>query len=251
MPLPESHCAILRDRHVECLCGWRSPAVFIQANRMIEWHYLAVGETIANPYLNEFLAPVYQDEIDAMFGSEFAAHRARRDRLTAEYAWAIPTEMVVRKLAELSPICELGCGTGYWAKLLMDAGASVIAVDENPPLGGKNHFHERVAGLSHQRATIRHFTSIVEADAATFDVPPTHTLMLCWPPYQGNMAAGALKRYRGERVIYIGEIDGCTGDDEFHAELEDSWTLTHTYEIPQWDGLHDDVNVYVRNEREP
>jgi SAM-dependent methyltransferase len=242
------HCAVVRDRRVECSCGWRSPPAFFDfdGRRMIAWHFLAVGEAIDNPLLKEFLAPVYQDEIDRNCGSEFAAHRARRDRVAAEYAWAIPTENVVRKLAELSPICELGCGTGYWAKLLTDVGASVIAVDADPPLTGRNHFHPHIAGLSRQRATIRHFAAIVEADAATFDVPKTHTLMLCWPPYNDGMAAAALKRYRGDRVIYIGEIGGCTADDVFHADLEANWTLTAAYEIPQWDGIHDDVNVYVR-----
>jgi hypothetical protein len=71
--------------------------------------------------------------------------------------------------------------------------------------------------------------------------------MLCWPPYADGMAQQALARYGGARVIYIGEDEGgCTGDDDFHAALAEQWKLTASYEIPQWDGLHDDVRVYVR-----
>jgi hypothetical protein len=71
--------------------------------------------------------------------------------------------------------------------------------------------------------------------------------MLCWPPYADGMAQQALARYEGARVIYIGEGEGgCTGDDVFHAALAEQWKLAASYEIPQWDGLHDDVRVYVR-----
>src|SRR5262249_778993 len=76
---------------------------------------------------------------------------------------------------------------------------------------------------------------------------PEHTLMLCWPPYEDHMAALALERYRGTRVIYIGEgAGGCTGNDAFHAALAEQWDLVTSHEIPQWQGLHDEVDVYAR-----
>lgn len=72
--------------------------------------------------------------------------------------------------------------------------------------------------------------------------------MLCWPPYDAEMATRALARYKGSCVIYIGEgAGGCTGDDDFHAELAAKWNLATSCEIPQWDGLHDEVFVYVRS----
>lgn len=241
------HCTTTRDGRAVCDCGWQSPRSFFNAEDLVAWHRLAVSETIDNPYLREYLAPVYEDEIKAGFDSEFSAALLRRDRLTAKYAWAIPTELVVRRLAKFSPICDLGCGTGYWAKLLGDVGASVIAVDAHPPLGNANPWHRHEAGLSHQVVELRHFAPLIQADAATFDVPSTHTLLLCWPPYHDDMASVALGRYRGDHVIYIGEgRGGCTGDDAFHAALEDHWDFATGYKIPQWDSLHDDVSVYVR-----
>jgi len=61
------------------------------------------------------------------------------------------------------------------------------------------------------------------------------------------MAQRALARYGGARIVYIGEGEGgCTGDDDFHAALAKQWKLAASYEIPQWDGVHDDVCVYVR-----
>lgn len=218
----EAHCTVVRDGHAACTCGWYSPRVFGDPGPFATWHRLAIGETIDNPYLRAFLAPITEAEVAALaaHGSEYLAARVRRDRLAAEYAWAIPTESVVRKLAELSPICDLGCGTGYWAKLLRDVGAEVLAVDANPPLEGENHWHRREAGILRQPTALQHFVDVVKGDAATFDVPSEQTLMLCWPPYDDSMAQRALALYRGARVVYIGEgAGGCTGDDGFHAAL--------------------------------
>jgi SAM-dependent methyltransferase len=243
------HCTTVCDGRAECTCGWHSPRVFGDPGPLATWHRCAIGETIDNPYLQSFLAPSTKAELSALgpYGIEHNVMWARRDRLAAEYAWGIPTESVLRRLAELSPICDLGCGTGYWAKLLRDVGADVLAVDANPPLEDTNHWHRRKAGILGQPVDIRHFVDVVKGDAATFDVTPEQTLMLCWPPYANGMAQQALARYGGTRVVYVGEGDGgCTGDDGFHAALAEQWELTASYEIPQWNGIHDDVRVYVR-----
>lgn len=248
----EMHRTVVQRDHAECTCGWRSPDVFWDPASLATWHRLAIGETIDNPYLRAFLAPITPDEIEALgpHGSAFSAARVRRYRLAAQYAWAIPTENVVRKIAELSPICDLGCGTGYWAKLLGDVGAGILAVDADPPLDGANHWHRREVvpafAQARQPVEICHFVDVVRGDARSFDVPSDHALMLCWPPYASDMAAVALARYRGQNVIYIGEHGGCTGDDRFHEMLAAQWDEIAYYEIPQWDGLHDNVRVYAR-----
>lgn len=250
----EMHCVGEEpDGRTTCTCGWRAPQGFLfDESSFGRWHLLSTGATIDNPLLTTFLAPVTAAEIaDAHAGSEWMAHRLRRDRFCAEYAWAIPTEPILHRLAELSPICDLGCGTGYWASLLAKAGAEVLAVDAQPPLQGDNIWHRaEKAGIPRRAATIRHYVDVVVGDAATYDVPPSHALMLCWPPYDDPMAATALARYRGDRVIYVGESGGgCTADDAFHEALAEHWHQTTYYEIPQWPGLHDAVHVYERRKR--
>lgn len=261
------HSWFVRDGRDECTCGWSSPHVLGDPRGLGRWHVLAVGETIDNPYLQEFLAQIGDADVAALgslgldrgissaslvCGSaypsmEHVARSLRRDRLVAQYAWAIPTEGVVRRIARLSPLCELGCGTGYWARLLLDAGAEVIAVDASPPAGGENPWHRREAGIGRQPVQIRHFVDVIEGDALTFDVPSDHALFLCWPPHDDGMAWRALSRYRGSRVVYVGEgAGGCTGDDDFHAALDREWELTEVLEIPQWTGLHDAAHVYER-----
>lgn len=252
--MTEMHCTSVAGQRATCTCGWRSPPSFYfgdDLDRLATWHRLSVGSTLDNPLLTQFLAPVTPAELEytsKLFGraspfDEWSAHRMRRDRLTAQYAWAIPIEPVLQRLAELAPICDLGCGTGYWAELLEKAGArKVLAVDSSPPRDEKNHYHRIERGVD-----IRHYVHIVRGDANTFNVPASHTLMLCWPTYSTAMASNALKRYRGDHVIYIGEgFGGCTADDAFHNALEKRWNMTAHYDIPQWPGIHDSVHVYER-----
>lgn len=251
MTVVEAHCtAVEPDGRASCTCGWRSPQVLYDAALLARWHRLSIDVTIDNPLLTEFLGPVTEAEhADPLAGSELMAHRLRRDRLAAEYAWAIPTEPVIHRLAELSPICDLGCGTGYWASLLQKAGAEVLAVDAYPPLGGNNSWHRTTAEILRRPVSLRHFADVVLGNAAMFEVPRSHALMLCWPPYGDSMASIALTHYRGDRVIYIGESGGgCTGDDAFYDALDAQWREIAFYEIPQWPGLHDAVYVYERQE---
>jgi SAM-dependent methyltransferase len=205
-----------------------------------------------NPYLAEVQSPPSQAEITDLrsrFGDRFVDtmlpytessffSNIRRERLVAKYAWAIPTDEAVRRIAKLSPICDLGCGTGYWAYLLGQIGAKVIAVDAAPPARGANHFHRAAS----------HFVPVVRGSASTFDVPRSHALLLCWPPYATPMASVALKRYRGTRMIYVGEgIGGCTADDAFHHAIAKNWKLDEIIDLPNWPGVHDDVYIYERN----
>lgn len=57
--------------------------------------------------------------------------------LSERFAWAVPTDEAILAIAELGPIVEIGAGTGYWAWLLEQAGAEVLAFDAE--LGG-NHW---------------------------------------------------------------------------------------------------------------
>lgn len=168
----DDHRVAVQDGLAECACGWRAYSVLQDPRLLAAWHRLSSQETVDNPYLREFLAPVTEEEVARSHGSEDLARHARRDRLVAEYAWAIPTEVVLRRIAQLSPICDLGCGTGYWARLLRDVGAGVVAVDQTPPLEGENYWHRRRAQITLQPNNIRHFVEITRGGAATLDVPP-------------------------------------------------------------------------------
>lgn len=182
---------------------------------------------------------------------DFSGHSRRRE-LCTEYAFAIPSPAVIRHLVGYSPLIEVGAGTGYWAAQLASVGADVIATDSHPPgtAGQTWKFVER-------------YFDVEAADGpAAAAAHADRTLLLCWPPMD-DVAARTLQAYTdagGQRVVYIGEVGGCTANEEFHDQLWLSWrsydedevppdVLWHevrTYDVPQWPGMHDRVHVCER-----
>jgi hypothetical protein len=171
----------------------------------------------------------------------------RRRELASLFSWAIPTEPALALLAKHAPLVECGAGMGYWTALLRARGVDALAYDLAPPGGGaRNAYHRRGR---------QPWTEVQQASAAA--AARRHggrTLVLCWPPYGDDAASyGALRAYRGDAVIHIGERDeGATGSVRFHRELLLNWTLAEELELPHWPRLRDRLMVYRRNaERRP
>lgn len=189
----------------------------------------------ARPFL-----PTYDEygleRIDFRDGGLLSSFMAR-DVLTKRFAWAVPNEEALAALVKLSPIVELGAGSGYWAMLLRERGAQVTAYDRYPyPLfnGQISYSHSPVAKGGPDRALRHH---------------PERTLFMSWP-YMNSMAADALKLHRGEHVAYIGEgLGGCTANEEFHLLLGLLYEEVDHVGIPRWMGLHDGLGIYRRTRR--
>jgi hypothetical protein len=153
----------------------------------------------------------------------------RRRELAALFSWAVPTDAALEMLAKYAPLIECGAGTGYWLALLRARGVDAIGYD---------------------RSVQRPWTAIQRAvSAKAAGLHPERSLVLCWPPYDDDAASyQALRAYRGEVVIHIGERDeGPTGSVRFHRELALNWTLAEELELPRWPRLQDRVMVYRRN----
>ena len=155
--------------------------------------------------------------------------------LVCQYAWAIPCPEALDVLAALSPLVEMGAGTGYWAHLLQKGGADVLPFDSQP--------------YSNHQAEGR-FTEVSLGGSEIAGSYPERVLFLCWPPNDDPMGAAALEAHHaagGQQVAYIGEGDGgCTADDRFHTFLEEHYREVRRVELPQWYGIHDDLGVYAR-----
>lgn len=150
----------------------------------------------------------------------------RRGDLVDRYAWAIPNETAISRLVDLSPIVEMGAGSGYWAYEIERRGGTVHAYDNDPP-------DETWAPVT----------------VGTPDVLSGYTepLLLCWPPYGEPMAREAIEEHCGETVVYIGEIEGCTADSEFHRLLDWEYSLEEVIDIPSYDGIHDNMFIYRKS----
>jgi hypothetical protein len=166
---------------------------------------------------------------------------ARRRELAAVFSWAVPNARALDVLAEHAPLVECGAGTGYWAALLRARGADIVAYDALPPgRSTKNRYHrDREPWTEVLRSS-----SVVVARRHS-----DRTLVLCWPPYGDDAASyHALRAYRGDTLIYIGEPDeGATGSVRFRRELALNWTLAHAVALPRWPKLRDTLMVYERN----
>jgi hypothetical protein len=150
------------------------------------------------------------------------------------FSYAVPSEAALRVIKRYSPhgIVEIGAGTGYWARLLSNAGVDIQAFDTAPPLRGSpcepNCFHTSTLEIAEGAQTFKHaghsgvFFEILEGNAnrltpATVQganrsnpEPPwsqQRTLLLCWPP-RGPMAYECVQRYRGECLVVVGDRDG-------------------------------------------
>ena len=199
--------------------------------------------TLINPYYDELKRNVKRSRHYHTGTEEFVTYsrfgenfREFRRSYVIKYAWAIPTEEAIRAIAKFSnnKIVEIGAGTGYWAWLLQQVGVTVHAYDkylENNPYKHEHTYTELKKG-GHN--TLRKYNH-------------EWTLFLCWPPFDDPMASRCLRRFTGRKFIYIGESEyGCTGDNRFHEALDKWWNRIDEINIPQWNGIHDYVQMYER-----
>jgi hypothetical protein len=191
---------------------------------------LAAGE---NPYLELFRWLMMSRPSPLLDLAE------RRRELASLFSWAIPTDAALELLAKYAPLVECGAGMGYWLALLRTRGVDAVGYDARRP-GRSNAYHR---GVRRPWTQIERRTSVAAARSHR-----ERSLLLCWPPYDDDAASyDALRAYRGDVVIHIGERGGATGSVRFHRELALNWTLVEELELPHWPRLEDRVMVYRRN----
>lgn len=167
----------------------------------------------------------------------------RLRRLVIDHAtFAVPDPVSLAVIATYGPIIEIGAGTGYWAWCLRQMGVDVIAFDKYPPQS-----HPRDADRSKGRNGWfdTYWTHVLRGDDRQAGRYPDRSLMMVWP-YMDDMAIRALKAYRGDTVIYVGEERAACATAAFFDELEEGWVKVHDRSIPQWFGLHDELWILQR-----
>lgn len=181
----------------------------------------------------------------------------------------MPNQLAVDAIARCSPVgvVELGAGLGYWAKILQNAGIDVAAYDIAPPPSAQNRWY---AGCDP-------WHPVQEGGVSSIGRHRDRTLLLVWPTRNETWAADALAlhhRSAGATVAVVGEPPGGrTGDDAFQAMLGHLpeclacryrspqsactcgvpalWSQVEEVELPKWDGVHDNLGIYVRTAGRP
>lgn len=188
------------------------------------------------------------------------------------FAWGVPTAEaveVIRQVAGVSGVVEIGAGTGYWTHILRLHGVPVVAYDLHPCDGADTNGHH---ASSAEGANPPPFASVRVGGADAAAAHPSASLLLCWPPREdapgevredvSTMAAEALRAYRGDVVLYVGESPattageqssreyaGATAGPAFHRALLADWIPRREVILPRWPGASDSLTLWRRKER--
>ena len=181
---------------------------------------IRVGSPLLNPYFEIF---------ETLRGQSPELVLRLRKPLIWAYSWAVPSSEAIAEIAQYTPLIELGAGSGYWAWLLRQAGADVIALDT-------------------LTAAPPYWTPVLKGDASSLGDNPGRALFLCWPPSDSPMAAQALQSFPGSTVISVGEWEGRTADAEFQRLLRQDWELIRQMGLPKWPGFRDELRIFRRRE---
>ena len=121
-----------------------------------------------------------------------------RDWLARLYAFAVPNKAALDELATVSPIVEVGAGTGYWASLLRSQGVDVVAYDSIPPssedssnasFGRRRSKQKRGSPtMNEYHGAAAQFTEVLRgsADMLGSASDASHALFLCYPPRESQ-----------------------------------------------------------------
>lgn len=183
-----------------------------------------------NPYLDLFnsLPDSYKrrGELLTSYGERGRSeeYRTERERICSEFSWSVPTEEAILAILDWSrgKVFDFGSGSGYWGWMLANAGCEVTCMDNNPP--------------------DQCWTSVDLSGAPTSD----QALMIGWP-VRGDMSAYfALAEFKGDRIIYVGEILRGCGEIEFFGTLLQYFEIKKMIDLPQWWNRCDKVYLLER-----
>jgi hypothetical protein len=187
-------------------------------------------------FLENSFADCRQDQWPRLKAGGYLAQFSLRDKMLEGYCFAVLTKEMVNKIKPYGPILEVGAGTGYWAYEFKKRGVDYLATDAYPDR--ENRYFVGIKAWS-----------VVEKRPAIEAVRcyPDRTLLMSWPEYSEPWAVEALKEYKGDIFIYVGEEEGgCCADDDFFEHLGNYWDEREQLDMPQFFGLHDVAIVYER-----
>jgi hypothetical protein len=172
---------------------------------------------------------------EAGLSTRFPSSRELRRR----YGYAVISPGDVSWLAGVlagRDVLEIGAGNAYLSWQLRQAGSRLVATD----VGEDGSRGKWCLGPE--------FTDVLERDAAEAVLAfPDHVLITCWPAPRSGYTADAVRRYRGDTLVYCGsQHDGYT-DAGLLRELAANWELTdRSSSHVSWARAVDHLGVYNR-----
>ncbi len=88
----------------------------------------------------------------------------------------------------------------------------------------------------------------IDAESATEKYKNIDILLIPFPEYNKDWAYNALKKFKGDSVIYIGEgRGGCTADDQFHEYLDKEFEEISRDHMLQFNGYH--IGIFINKRK--
>jgi hypothetical protein len=138
------------------------------------------------------------------------------------YAHSVPTVEAIDRIATWGPLVELGAGAGYWARLLVDRGADMIAYDQKPPR------------VNSWVASDPPWSDVRIGDVSVLATHTDRTPFVSWPPRPTGFLSRVLDTYHPQRLVLIDGRNSLSESDPLYDRLESDWELVERFALPQW-----------------
>jgi hypothetical protein len=167
-----------------------------------------------------------------------------RDDFIKRFGWAVPDRTACEKIVSKTTGDFLSIGCGLCA---YELGMLPFLAEQDRAMTCTDIEHQRRSFVPMEKM------SSVEAVRTLGSKSDVRTCFFSWPAYQDSHTVRALKA-RSEPfpyLVYIGEDDGCTGDDELHEYLDKMYSCIEDIDIPRWGGvmgMHDSVRIFKKKE---
>ncbi len=166
----------------------------------------------------------------------------KRDNYTNTIGWFIITPELIYRLVSIikdEKCLEIGCGLGVLSYILKQQGCDIIKT---------NIYSSKYDVRPLFRYCLEDIINIEAVDAVKRYNPEINILIICWPCYDDPFAYEAVKEFKGNKVIYIGEDkNGCCANDDFFDYLEKHFIGEYDYEIVKtWKSIYDYLAIYTR-----
>jgi hypothetical protein len=232
------------------------PLAFLHRQRLIETHSLFKCSELSDEFEAKLNEPMkhqastleYHDTPAPSILSEW--RNSCRDILCNLYGYATLSGESLAKLKtalqtiNIQCIVELGAGTGYLAKILVEHhGIAVDAFDVAPPaLSAKemNEYHGQTPP----------FYPVLEGNVDIFARRHVvnEAFLLCYPPPQMEFAHDALDCYSGKCFIFVGEFAGLTGSLSFENLLKKDYECILRLPCLTWGTDASSLTVWMKTE---
>jgi len=140
-----------------------------------------------------------------------------REKLVKKLTWIYPSvrnfELITKNILPYKKVLDIGCGSGILGKYLEDRYPGI--------------YYKGIRVNRYDVDDIKYHNNIEDIDYTDFlfweNKEDFDVWVMSWPPYNDGMAIGVLEMFyqdpNAKRLLYIGELDGCNGDEKFNSEL--------------------------------